>query len=264
VLDANPANARPLPEDLIACLDIWQQFIKCYPASTDLPWFPIWAMEFGATYPFEDTTPWAMRRDDLRRYRGSFGQSLKTRSADELFDALPPYARTKEKHFPTWKQLFIRRNRELYASNKSWIDRWLPSVKPLPTSWQKLEWNCKGEQRDLWKYVIQFRASGVRVKRPTTAPSLVAMTSTQVPIIAWQRRYMTPQECARLQSLNELKSLPEIRTNAFKALGNAVNADVVELIAEALIRSHRTVRAQKQSRRIPDRVAREMGMRASA
>src|SRR5262249_16489056 len=87
----------------------------------------------------------------------------------------------------------------------------------------------------IWNYVIQFRASGVRVKRPTTSPSLVAMTTTQVPIIAWERRYMTPKECARLQSLDELSYLPSTPTSAFKALGNAVNASIVEAFARSLL-----------------------------
>ena len=121
-----------------------------------------------------------------------------------------------------------------YASNKSWIDAWLPEILRFPPSLQKLEWNHKGGVRDIWKYVIQFRASGVRVKRPSSSPSLVAMTTTQVPIIAWEKRYMTPRECASVQCLGELKHLPEASTKSFKALGNAVNATVVQLIAQAL------------------------------
>ena len=75
-------------------------------------------------------------------------------------------------------------------------------------SFQKFEWNCKGEERNVWKYVIQFRASGIRVKRPTTAPSLVTVTTSQVPVIAWERRYMAIHECSRLQGMGALEHLP--------------------------------------------------------
>ncbi|HEV2177130.1 MAG TPA: DNA (cytosine-5-)-methyltransferase [Terriglobia bacterium] len=236
-LDHNPKDARRLTPAVLKCLDVWQKFIEKYPANIELPSFPIWSMEFGATYPYEDTTPWATPRRDLFKYRGSHGESLKCYARYKVLGALPSHARTPEKRFPTWKRTFIRQNRNLYCENKEWIDRWLPEIVQFPPSLQKFEWNCKGEERNIWKYVIQFRASGVRVKRPTTAPSLIAMTTTQVPIIAWERRYMTVRECARLQCMDELKHLPAVPTQAFKALGNGVNTYLVELIAEALIKS---------------------------
>lgn len=233
-LEDSPADAKPLPTQVVACLTVWQEFVERFPKKVDLPTFPIWSMEFGATYPYERETPHTVGAKRLGHYRGSHGCKLSQFHFDERADHLPSHARPKSNTFPDWKIDFIRKNRELYEQNRKWIDTWLPKIMSFPPSLQKLEWNCKGGERNIWKYVIQFRASGVRVKRPTSSPSLVAMTTTQVPIIAWQKRYMTPRECAELQCLGELKYLPAASTASFKALGNAINADVVEHIATAL------------------------------
>ncbi len=233
VLDSKPPEAKLIPAQVKQCLEIWQAFLDKIPENNKVP-HPIWSMEFGATYPYENLTPYSLSLPELRRYRGSYGQSLDVADRQELFKLLPSHARREDMQFPDWKVKFIKLNREFYESNRSWIDKWKPKIIDFPSSFQKFEWNCQGEIRDISRYIIQIRASGVRVKRPTTAPSLVAMTATQVPIIAWEERYMTPNECKRLQSMDDLKNLPQSPTKAYEALGNAINVEVAKLVAKSL------------------------------
>ena len=233
ILVSNPSEARPIPAQVKQCLAIWQEFLDRIPEDTKIP-HPIWSMEFGATYPYEDSTPYSLSLSELRRYSGSFGQSLNVADRQELFKLLPSHARREDTWFPDWKIKFIKLNRDFYESNKDWVDKWKPKIMDFPSSFQKLEWNCQGEVRDITRYIIQIRASGVRVKRPTTAPSLVAMTATQVPIIAWEERYITINECKRLQSMDDLKHIPLSTAKAYEALGNAVNAEVAKLVAKSL------------------------------
>ena len=235
VLDTNPGDAHSIPDQVKRCISVWQEFLDEFPQDQKLPSFPIWSMEFGATYPYQDKTPHASRVVDLRRTMGSHGRPLEGHTRQQVYEGLPSYAQTTQQTFPKWKIQFIRQNRDLYEEHKTWIDKWVPEILDFPPSFQKLEWNCQGEDRIIRQFVLQVRASGLRVKRPTTAPSLVAMTSTQVPIVGWENRYMTPTECKKLQSMEELLYLPETPNKAYEALGNAVNAAVVQLIARALV-----------------------------
>ncbi|MBW2334091.1 MAG: DNA (cytosine-5-)-methyltransferase [Deltaproteobacteria bacterium] len=234
VLDENPSDSVGLSEQVIRCLKTWQEFLKTFPKKEQLPSFPIWSMEFKATYPYKQDSLYKVELAHLRKSKGCFGKSLQTWYRQDILAQVPSYARAKKGAFPDWKKAFIRQNRALYRKHKDWIKPWLPKIKQFPPSLQKLEWNCHGEERDIWKYVIQFRASGVRIKRPTTSPSLVAMTTTQVPIIGWERRYMTVRECVRLQSMDSLEHLPSGKA-AMAALGNAVNVKVARLVLDKLL-----------------------------
>lgn len=240
VLDTNVTPTRQLPEQTLRAIDVWDDFLRSAPAGVKLPSFPIWAMEFGATYPYDEATPAALQAEldakGLEKYKGSFGVQLKGLTIAEQRDALPSHGRRMDFKFPDWKVTFIRQNRDFYNANRKWIDPWLKrsGVRKLPSSLQKFEWNAQGGVRSLDQYVLQVRASGLRVKRTNTAPSLIAMTHSQVPILGWERRYMTPRECARLQSLDSI-ALPESDLQAYRALGNAVNARVVREIAQPLL-----------------------------
>lgn len=233
-LDKKPKNVRKLEDEKIEVIDIWQELISKIPKEHKLPSFPIWSMEFGATYPFEEITPYASSTKALINVKGKFGVNLKGLSRKDKFENLPSYAKTEQTEFPSWKKNYIRQNRAFYEKYKDVIE---PVVKKIANlkiaSWQKLEWNVQGGERDLFKYIIQFRGSGVRIKKTDFFPSLVTV-STQTPIISWEKRYITPSEGARIQSLNEIE-LPENIGTCFSALGNAVNGTIVRLIAEKLI-----------------------------
>ena len=198
-----PQGAKELPRANQECLNLWQRFITQIPKETKLPGFPIWGMEFGATYPYEKSYPLKLSANDLAEFKGNFGCSLNGLTKKEQKAKLPSYARV-QKAFPDWKRDYIRQSRAFYEDNKKYIRDVVKEIAKYPSqSWQKLEWNVGDNNRVITDYILQFRASGIRVKKVDFFPSLVC-TNTQIPIIGWQNRYITKEEGLKLQSLEGL------------------------------------------------------------
>lgn len=233
-------------------ITVWQEFLNLLVENNgNLPTFPVWAMEFGADYEFEEIAPYYQRAQDLKGKKGKFGELVTGSSKDDYMLCLPNYAQTDKTEenlqFPDWKKHFIRENRKLYEKHKTWIDKWIEKIKSFENSHQKFEWNCGFEEHPIIENkIIQFRPSGIRVKKPTYSPALV-LTTTQIPIFPWvitpkgeKGRYMTRKEAAKLQCMEDLKEYPDTISKAFKAFGNAVNVEVVRRIGEKLLVEYET------------------------
>ena len=83
-------------------------------------------------------------------------------------------------------------------------------------------WQAQDAPRDLRACLLHLRPSGIRAKKPTYTPALVAMAQT--PIYGPRLRRLTVREAARLQGFPEHFELGGQRPAlAYKQLGNAVH-----------------------------------------
>lgn len=176
-------------------IEAWADFVRRFREAgvTKLPGFPIWVDAF-------------IHRDSLLIPDGT----------------------------PAWKAGFLRKNSEFYTAHEALIDEWLQKFDELegfPASRRKLEWQAQDAAR-LEDCIMHFRPSGIRVKKPTYVPALVAITQTT--ILGNPLRRITPREAARLQGLRdsfEFPGQPDAAT--YKQLGNGVNVGVVKHVARA-------------------------------
>lgn len=128
---------------------------------------------------------------------------------------------------PEWKTNFLRKNSDLYTKHQAYFDAWLEKfeVPGFPPSRRKFEWQAQNA-RSVWDCVLQLRPSGIRVKRATHLPALVAITQTS--IYGPYARRLSPTEVARLQGLPDSFSFAGQATSAtLKQLGNGVNLGAV-------------------------------------
>ena len=224
-------------------LNLWSNFIETFPDDISLPGFPIWSHEWGATYPFENYTPQSSTIEELNKLRGTYGKNISGTDKEIIINKfIPRYAQKDLEKFPNWKIVFIKKNREFYKKNKDFIDLFVlknPELKDFEFSYQKLEWSCSGAPRTFDDKIIQFRPSGLRVKLNNWSPALTTIRTQNIYIPKIKRK-LSLLELSKLQSM-KIKHLPDIYDGKFvpnggyKAFGNAVNVEVVRLIAKNLL-----------------------------
>ena len=139
-------------------------------------------------------------------------------------------------NYADWRKGYITANKRLIKEYKPQWDKWYEKHKDILQKreiYGKLEWQAGPikENDSIFNYFIQIRQSGIRVKRAHHFPTLVAIS--QIPIYGKEKRYITPRECARLQSFPESFKIDELDKHSYKQFGNAVNVSNVHTVIKA-------------------------------
>lgn len=139
---------------------------------------------------------------------------------------------------PDWKKRFVEKNREFYMAHKLFIDEWINryDMTNRIKLYQKFEWNCGEDVKDIHDAIIQIRQSGIRCKRATYFPSLVAIVNTP---IVWDKkkgafRHITPREAANLQNFDQRYKFSGTDKQIYQQLGNSVNVRVLKILCKNL------------------------------
>jgi DNA (cytosine-5)-methyltransferase 1 len=180
--------------DVSECLNAWEEMIKIFP-------------------PGEKISPVIMINEHYNNH------------TQEDFD-----------NYAGWRKGYITANKPLIQKYKSQWDKWYEKHKVILQKreiYGKLEWQAGPikENDSIFNYFIQIRQSGIRVKRAHHFPTLVAIS--QIPIYGKEKRYITPRECARLQSFPENFKIDELDKHSYKQFGNAVNVSNVHTVIKS-------------------------------
>ena len=180
--------------DTLKCLEAWEEMIKIFPEG-------------------EKISPVIMINEHYNNH------------TQEQFD-----------NYADWRKGYITANKPLINKYKSQWDVWYKKHKEILQKreiYGKLEWQAgKIKKNDsIFDYFIQIRQSGIRVKRAEYFPTLVAIS--QIPIYGKEKRYITPRECARLQSFPNNFKIANEDKHSYKQFGNAVNVDNVYTVIKS-------------------------------
>ena len=156
-------------------------------------------------------------------------------------NAFQNYSQEEFNTFPKWKKDYITKNNPLILKYNTQIKEWYTKHSSLLSKreiYGKLEWQSGPIKTNdsIFNHFIQIRQSGIRVKKGNYFPTLVAIS--QIPIYGKEKRYITPRECARLQSFPETFQLLDNDKKSYKQLGNSVNVDNVYTIIHSTLQHY--------------------------
>jgi DNA (cytosine-5)-methyltransferase 1 len=141
-------------------------------------------------------------------------------------DYFKNYTITELEKLPKWKKDYMEKNKRIINKYINIIKPWYNKHKTLLKKrviYTQLDWQAGPLKANdsIYNHFIQIRQSGIRVKKATTFPTLVAINQTSI----WgkYKRYITPREAARLQCFPDSFKLDESDKVSYKQLGNSVN-----------------------------------------
>ena len=187
-------------------------------------------------------------KDDILKVLEAWDEIIKKFETGEkisptilINDAFKIYSQEEFDMFPKWRKDYITKNKPLIEKYRTELKVWYDTNLNILTKreiYGKLEWQTgKLKNNDsIFDHFIQIRQSGIRVKRGYYFPTLVAIS--QIPIYGKEKRYITPRECARLQSFPETFILATDDKKSYKQLGNSINVDNAYSIIKSTLESY--------------------------
>jgi DNA (cytosine-5)-methyltransferase 1 len=137
---------------------------------------------------------------------------------------------------PAWKRNFLEKNSNFYTEHRTTLNKWLKkwdNLADFPPSRRKFEWQAQ-DAKSIADTILHFRPSGIRAKKATYVPALVAITQTS--IIGKHKRRISVREAARLQGFPDWFDFLDQREGmSYKQLGNAVNIGAVYNVIKSLV-----------------------------
>lgn len=217
IIEENVDSKYNISGKLKATEEVWNEFLTiCKDNKIVVPKYPIW------------TDWWDTNGENTTVTK--FNKKLSEEENKKII------AKKQQDFYKKYKK-WIDSNRTFYKNNYDILNPWLIKSRKNPL-WlgavRKLEWQAEDADCNIKQLLWSPRGSGVRIKNMNYCPTLVAMAS-MIPIYGPQSRYITPRECARLQSFPEDYILHESDKISYSQFGNAVNVKMIERSARFLI-----------------------------